>query len=68
MIYKYTKFKYTSEELIYLHTSVHIIWTKITHSLKYLRSLTLKCKDIGIRKSEIVTKAQFLNLNSKLNC
>jgi len=28
--------------------------------LKYLRSLTLKCKDIGIRKSEFVTKTQFL--------
>jgi len=30
------------------------------HSLKYLRSPTLKCKDIGIRKSEFVTKTQFL--------
>ena len=28
--------------------------------MKYLRSLTLKCKDIGIRKSEFVTKTQFL--------
>jgi len=37
-----------------------IIWSKIIHSLKYLRSLTLKCKDIGKRKSEFVTKSQFL--------
>ena len=37
-----------------------IIWSKIVHSLKYLRSPTLKCKDIGIRKSEFVTKTQFL--------
>ena len=29
-------------------------------SLKYLRSPTLKGKDIGIRKSEFVTKTQFL--------
>ena len=35
------------------------VWTKIIHILKYLRSLTLKCKDIGIRKSEFVTKTQF---------
>jgi len=30
-------------------------------SLKYLRSPALKCKDIGIRKSEFVTKTQFLS-------
>ena len=30
------------------------------HSLKYLRSPTLKCKEIGIRKSKFVTKTQFL--------
>ena len=28
--------------------------------MKYLRSPPLKCKDIGIRKSEFVTKTQFL--------
>ena len=28
--------------------------------LKYLRTPTLKFKDIGIRKSEFVTKTQFL--------
>ena len=27
--------------------------------MKYLRSTTLSCKDIRIRKSEIVTKTQF---------
>ena len=36
-----------------------IIWSKMIHSLKYLRSPTFKCKDIG-RKSEFVTKTQFL--------
>ena len=29
-------------------------------NLKYLRSTTLGCKDNGIRKSEFVTKTQFL--------
>ena len=32
----------------------------IIQSLKYLRSTTLGCKDIGIRKSEFVPKTQFL--------
>ena len=31
-----------------------------SHSLKYLRSMTLGCKDIRIKKSEFVTKTQFL--------
>ena len=31
---------------------------KRIHSLKYLRSLTLKCKDIEIRKLEFVAKTQ----------
>ena len=31
-------------------------------SLKYLRSPTLKCKDIWIRKSEFVTNASYLGL------
>ena len=31
------------------------------HSLKYLRSPTSQCKDIGIRKSVFVTKTQFLS-------
>ena len=30
------------------------------HSLKYRRSATLGCKDIGIRKLEFVAKTQFL--------
>ena len=30
------------------------------HSLKYLRSMILSCKDIGNRKSEFVAKTQFL--------
>jgi len=37
-----------------------IIWSKEIHSLKYLRSPTVKWKDIGKRKSEFVTKTQFL--------
>ena len=38
-----------------------IIWSNLSHSLKYLRSPTLKCKDIRIRKLEFVTKTQFLS-------
>ena len=30
------------------------------HSLKYLRSTTLGCRDIWFRKSEFVSKTQFL--------
>ena len=30
------------------------------HSLLYLRSLTFRCKNIGIRKARFVTKTQFL--------
>ena len=30
------------------------------HSLKYLRSMALGCKDIGIRKFEFVAKTQIL--------
>ena len=33
----------------------------LMYSLKYLRSTTFGCKDIGIRKSEIVGKTQFLS-------
>ena len=39
-----------------------IIWSTRVHSLKYLRSTTLGYKDMGIRKSEFVTKTQFLCL------
>ena len=38
----------------------YIIWYNSIHSLKYLRYTTLCCKDIGIRKSEIGAKTQFL--------
>ena len=38
-----------------------IISSNIIHSLKYLRSTTISCKDIGIRKSEFVAKTQFLS-------
>jgi len=34
--------------------------------LKYLRSTTLGCRDIGIRKSEFVSKTQFLCLEFRL--
>jgi len=37
-----------------------IIWCNRIHSLKYLRSTTLCCRDIGIRKSEFVSKTQLL--------
>ena len=37
-----------------------IISFKRSHSLKYLRSTTFGSKDIVIRKSEFVTKTQFL--------
>jgi len=37
-----------------------IIWCNRTHSLKYLTSTTMGCRDIGIRKSEFVSKTQFL--------
>ena len=30
------------------------------HCLKYLNSRTLGCKDLGIRKSELVANTQFL--------
>ena len=35
-------------------------WSTSLHSLKYLRSTALGCKDIGIRKSEFVAKTQIL--------
>ena len=41
-----------------------IIGSNIIHSLKYLRSVTLWCKDIGIKKYEIVTKTQFLYITN----
>ena len=36
------------------------IWSNRIHSVKYVRSTTLGCKDTRIRKSEFVTKTQFL--------
>jgi len=44
-----------------------IILSNRIHSLKYLRSTTLGCKDIGIRKSEFVAKTQFLWLIKQWN-
>ena len=38
----------------------YIIWSNRSHSLKCQRSTTLGSKDIGIRKSQFVTKTQFL--------
>ena len=38
----------------------HIMWANIIYSLKYLRSMTLGCKDIEIKKPEFVTKTKFL--------
>ena len=37
-----------------------IIWCNRIHSLKYIRYTTLGCRNIGIRKSEFVSKTQFL--------
>ena len=37
------------------------------YSLKYLRSTTLVCKDIGIKKSEFVAKTRFLYINKYLS-
>ena len=39
-----------------------IILSNRNQRLKYLRSTTLGCKDIGIRQSEFVAKTQFLCL------
>ena len=36
------------------------------HSLKYLRSTTLNCTDIEIRKFEIVAMTQFLSLKQEV--
>ena len=33
-----------------------INWSNKNHSFEYLRSLTLGCKNIGLRKTELVTK------------
>ena len=38
----------------------YIFWSNKSHSLKFQRFTTLESKDIGIRKSEFVTKSQFL--------
>ena len=38
----------------------YMIWSNRNHSLKYVRSMSLGCKDIGIRKSKVVAKTQFL--------
>ncbi len=40
--------------------TVVYVWSIRIHSLKYLRSAALGCKDIGIRKSEFVAKTHFL--------
>ena len=38
----------------------YMIWSNRNRSLKYLRSMSLGCKDIEIRKSKFVAKTQFL--------
>ena len=38
------------------------------NSFKYLRSTTLVCKDIGIRKLELLAKSQFLSIGSFKMC
>ena len=49
----------------YFKLNIIIIWINIVESVKKLRS-TLGCKDIGIRKSEFVTKTQFLKKRRKI--
>ena len=39
-----------------------IFWSNRIHCLKYLRVTTLGCKDIGIRKSELVAKTRLIYL------
>ena len=41
----------------------YMIWSNRNHSLKYLRSMSLGCKDIGIGKSKFVAKTQFLSFD-----
>ena len=43
-----------------------IMWCNRINSLKYLRSTTLGCRDIGFRKSEFVSKTQFLCIVRKI--
>ena len=50
--------------LSYFKLRFDLIWWNRIHSLKYLRSTTLCCKDIGVRKLEIAAKTQFLSSNS----
>ena len=50
--------------LSYFKLRFDLIWWNRIHSLKYMRSTTLCCKDIGIRKLEIAAKTQFLSSNS----
>ena len=45
----------------------YIIWSNRTHSLKYQRFTTLEFKDIGIGKSELVAKTQFLKLLNNMD-
>ena len=44
----------------------YMFWANRNHSLKYLRSTTLDCKNIGIRKSKFVGKTQFLYKDNKV--
>ena len=46
----------------------YIIWPNIINSLKYLRSTTLACQDIGTRIFEFVAKTQFLWNKSDTFC
>ena len=44
-----------------------IVWSNRIYSLKYVKFMTLGFKDIEIRQSEFVAKAQFLWLKLEYN-
>ena len=50
-------------ECIFDILKLYSLIQQIQHSLKYLRSTTLGCKDIVIRKAEFVTKHVELTYN-----
>ena len=56
----YNPFIFGSQCCRLLIFQTKIIWCIKIHSLKYLKSTTFGCRDIGIRKSEFVSMTQLL--------
>ena len=54
------KINSNEQKIVLIMKTIKQINQNINHSLKYLRSTTLCCKDLGIRKLEFVAKTQFL--------